>query len=154
MKDGIKIKGMFRIRLGEDNPDGRVKIVGDSGWQENQVVNLGFQDYICASIGGVAGSKQIGSIIIGTGTAPGAAATSLDGETKRTAVTRSTVSSKTLRSTGNIGSGDHPGACTIQNAGLVNGTSSGGTICCGQTYATSAWATNQGLSATYDLSFS
>ena len=153
-KDGIHVRGMFRIRLGEDNPDGSVNVVGDSGWQDNQITNLGFQDYIGATIGAVAGSKQIGSIAIGTGTAPSAAGTSLAGETKRTACAGAMVGSTTLRMTANIASANQPGACTIQNAGLVNALSAAGTFLCGNTYATSAWATNQGLSATYDLVFS
>ncbi|MCG7852810.1 MAG: hypothetical protein MIO92_09835 [Methanosarcinaceae archaeon] len=153
-KDGIHVRGMFRIRLGEDNPDGSVSVVGDSGWQDNQITDLGFQDYICKSIGAVAASKQIGSIAIGTGAAPASDATAIANETIRTACAGAVVGSTTLRMTATIASGDQPGACTINNAGLVNGTASDGTFLCGNTYATSAWATNQGLSATYDLVFS
>lgn len=155
MKEGMKVHGFFRIRIGEDGPKGKIEIVGDSGWIENQVVNLGFQDYICAAIGQVAGSKVVDYMALGTGTAPGAADTSLQGETAtRKSTSNSVVSSKTLRCTAAWASGDHPtGTPTLQNAALAN-TSAGGTIACGQTYATSQWQSNQGVSATYELQFS
>ena len=40
-KDNINVKGFFRIHLKEDG-----KLVGDSGWRENTVVNLGFSQYL------------------------------------------------------------------------------------------------------------
>ena len=40
--EGIKAKGFFRLQIKDQ--DG--KVAGDSGWRENQVVNLGFQDYL------------------------------------------------------------------------------------------------------------
>ena len=76
-KEGIGIKGFSRVRI--VNPDGSLH--GDSGWVgPNQVTNLGFNDYICQTIGGMAGSKVITHALLGSGTAPGAADTSLEGE--------------------------------------------------------------------------
>jgi hypothetical protein len=150
----IHVKGMFRVKLGE-NKDGALKIVGDSGWVENTVVNGGFQDYICASIGSVAGSKQISYMALGTGSAPNVTHTTLNGETATRKTTANTVvSSKTLQCTAAWASGDHPGGTpSISNVGLFN-TSSGGAICCGNTYASSAWNGNQAVSVTYQLQFS
>ena len=152
-KELILPEGFFRIRLGEDGKNG-AKIVADSGWKKNEVTNLGFQNYICALIGAVAGSKQVGMAIIGTGTAPNVTHTALDGETKRQTVGNATLASKTMQATLAIASGDHPGGTpTIRNIALIENTASGGTILCGGTYATSQWQTNQGLSATYQLRF-
>lgn len=150
--EGLRLRGFFRIKLGEEDK-GKVIVVGDSGWNENEVTNLGFQDYICALIGGLAGSKQVSHMAIGTGGVPNVTDTSLAGETKRQTCGNATVNSKTMRATMEIASGDHPGGTpNISNIALVN-TSSGGTIMCGNTYASSAWNTNQGLSATYELRF-
>ena len=155
MKDAIKLHGFTRIRLGHEE-NGKLVIDGDSGWVgPNQVVNQGFQDYICAAIGAVSGSKQVSYMALGTGTAPGATDTSLQGETgSRKTTSNSVISSKTLQATAAWASSDHPGGTpTLQNIALAN-TSSGGTIVCGNTYSTSAWQSNQGVSATYQLRFS
>ena len=151
--DGLKLQGFFRIRLGEEK-EGKGIIVGDSGWNKNEVMNLGFQNYVCALIGGVAGSKQVGAMVIGTGGTPNVTDTALPGETKRQSCGNATVSSKTMRATLSIASGDHPGGTpAISNIALIETTASDGTIMCGNTYASSAWNSNQGLSATYELRF-
>lgn len=152
-KEIILPQGFFRLKLGEDI-NGKTKIVGDSGWLKNEVTNLGFQNYICALIGGVAGSKQVGMMVVGTGNAPATSDTSLGGETKRQTCGNATLASKTMQATLAIASGAHPGGTpTIKNLGLIENTASGGTILCGGTFSTSQWQTNQGLSATYQLRF-
>lgn len=154
IKQGFRLEGFSRIQLGR-TVDGKLIIDGDSGWMgPNEVVNLGFQDYICASIGSIAGSKYVTHMGLGTGTMPAASATSIDGETgTRKTTSNSVVSSKTLQATASWASGDHPGGSpSIRNICLAN-TSSGGTILCGNTYTASAWATNQGVSATYQMRF-
>jgi len=149
-KDTMKIKGFARVQLMDK--DGRV--IGDSGWNRNTVVNLGFQDYVCATIGAVAGSKQATYMAIGTGAAPAADATSLDGETGvRVTTSNSVVASKTLQATCQFAGSDMGDTCTIQNIALAN-VSAEGTILCGTTYATSQWASNQNVNATYQLRFS
>lgn len=156
--ENISVKGFFRLKITEDGPDG-TKVVGDSGWRQNTIVNLGFQDYICKTLAGSAGSKTISHIALGTGTAPGATATSLDGEimggTKRMTVSPSIISSKTLQLTAAWASSDsfNSAAATIQNMGLFN-TSSTGTLLAGNTFTTSQLNTNQNVNATYQLRFS
>lgn len=146
----LKVKGFARVQI--LSKEG--KILGDSGFVPNTVVNLGFQDYIVGAIGAIAGSKQVSHMAIGTGTAPGVAGTSLAGETGVRVTTANTaVSSKTLQTTAQFAGADMGGTCTIQNVALAN-TSSGGTILCGTTYATSQWASNQNVNATYQLRFS
>lgn len=149
MKDTLKVKGFMRVQIvGKDG-----KIAGDSGWRKNTVVNLGFQDYIVGAIGKLAGSKQAQYMAIGTGTAPGAADTSLAGEVgSRVTTTNSCISNKTLQATAQFAGSDMANTVTINNVALVD-VSSGGTILCGTTYATSQWASNQNVNATYQLRF-
>jgi hypothetical protein len=146
MKDCVKVKGFVRFQR-VDAKTG--KVLGEpTPWMKNQVVNGGFQDFICGSIGNVGASKQISYMGIGTGTVPGAAATTLDGETGSRAVTsNSVISSKTLQMTCQFSGTAMGSTCTIQNVGLFN-SSSGGALCAGITYATSQWASNQNVNAT------
>lgn len=153
MQDAIKVKGIFRLQI-EDNG----KIVGDSGWRENQITNLGFNQYIVSTLGGIAGSKQITHFALGTGSVPAATDTALAGESaiaKRQAVTAATSSgSKTLRLTGTFASSDSfiTGAKDISNIGLFNTSAqTTGTLFAGNTYASSSIATNQNVNVTYDL---
>ncbi len=156
--DGIKIKGMFRLQLTEDE-NGKEVIKGDSGWLENQVVNLGFNQYVVSLLGAIGGSKQITYAAIGTGSAPGAANTDLQGEqTVRAAVTAATSSgSKTVRFTATFASSDSfvTASKNISNIGLFNTSEAGvGTLFAGNTYASSACAVNQNVNVTYDIIFS
>jgi len=154
MEDVIKPRGFFRVHITEND-----KIVGDTGWQENAIVNLGFNQYLVSGLGAVSGSKQISHMALGTGTEPGLTDTSLNGELAedvRVAVTAATSSnSKTLRLTATFASSDSFVTDTrnISNIGLFN-TSSGGTIFAGNTYASSSVATNQQVNCTYDITFS
>ena len=147
-KEGIKARGFFRLQVQEQ--DG--KVAGDTGWKENHVTNLGFQDYLAASLGAVSGSKQITYAMLGTGTAPASNATALDGEitdvaTARCAVTPTTIASKTVQFAFTLASSVYTAPHTIQNVGLINhsSTATAGTIFSGNTYTTSALATNQSV---------
>ena len=153
--DGVGIRGFYRLQINEDG-----KVMGDSGWRENQVVNLGFQDYLAATLGAVAGSKQIFYAMLGTGTAPGATATALDGEITDAAATRclvtpTTIASKTVQFAFTLSSNVYTAAKTIQNVGLINhsSTATAGTIFAGNTYTTSALATNQSVNGSYQIRF-
>jgi hypothetical protein len=153
-KDGFGLRGFLRIRIGEEDKNGKQKVVGDSGWVENMIVNLGWQDYILASIGSVTGSKYVKRMILATATdAPASNATALVGETTRsTNINPTTVGSFTLRFTTQWASGDHPtGTPDIGSAALINDTASAGTILCGNTFDSSTWNSNQAVSATYEL---
>jgi len=155
--DGLRARGFFKLQI--KDADG--KVAGDSGWKENQIVNLGFQDYLCQGIAGMAGSKTISHAMLGTGTAPGATATALAGEitdvaAARAAVTPTTIASKTIQFAFTIASNVYTEAKTIQNVGLINhsSTATAGTIFAGNTYATSALATNQSVNGSYQIRFS
>lgn len=152
--DGMKVRGFFRLHIMEDG-----KVVGDSGWKENQIVDNGFQQFLQYALIASAGSKTATHAAIGTGTVPGASATSLPGEltdaaTCRCALTTGTSGSKTVNFTFTLASGITTAARTIQNVGLFNGsTTNAGTMFAGNTYATSALATNQAVNGTYAISF-
>ena len=156
-KDGVKAKGFFRLQI--QNQDG--KVAGDTGWKENVVTNLGFQDYLCKSLGSMSGSKYISYAMLGTGTAPATDATALDGEitdvaTARCAVTPTTIASKTVQFAFTLASSVYSVPHTIQNVGLINhsSTATAGTIFSGNTYTTSALATNQSVNGSYQIRFS
>lgn len=148
----LGVRGFFRVQLTDDG-----KVVGDSGWQENVVTNLGFNKYLVSTLGSIAGSNYVGFMGLGTGGAPATDATSLAGEVqKRTAVTAATSSSsKTVRFTATFTSGGSFVTKTenISNIGLF-ASSSGGTLFAGNTYNSSSVATNQNVNATYDIVFS
>lgn len=158
VQDGLKAKGLFRLQITEDK-DGKEVIVGDSGWQSNLIVNLGFNDFLVSTLGGIAGSSQVTYMAIGTGGAPVATDTVLAGEQSvRAAVTAATSStSKSVQFTATFASANSFVTATknISNIGLfATSTASTGTIFAGNTYTSSACATNQNVNATYTINFS
>jgi len=154
-KDCVKIHGFFRVNLEEDG-----KIVGDSGWQKNQITNDGFLEYLVHTLGASAGSKQIGFVALGTGGAPAASATVLAGEimasTQRGAVTYAAVGSTTAQFTATFASSDNflASASNISNIGLFNLTTTDAQLFAGNTYASSSCDTNQNVNVTYQIRFS
>lgn len=158
-KDAVKVQGFFRLNIVED-VNGQPKVVGDSGWLKNQVVNLGFQDYLCKTLAGGSGSKTISHIALGTGGAPAATDTSLAGEimssTQRGTVSTSVISSKTIQFTAAFNSSDSflTATSNLSNVALINTTATNGTIFAGNTYTSSACATNQSVNVTYQIRFS
>src|ERR1051325_8686903 len=139
-KSGIKMRGFYRVRIVEK--DGR--IVGDSGWVKNTVVNLGKRDYLCTPLAGGT-AKAISRMALGTGAAPAATDTSLSGELSHsTSGTRNRIPAATSQ----IGSTAIEFQATfassisfatttanISNIMVINDTTTGGTIFAGNTYA-------------------
>lgn len=152
--DLIRAKGFFRLKT--VNPDGSVD--GDTGWRQNQIVNNGYNFFLQFLLAGSAGSLRPSHAAIGTGTVPGSAATTLPGElteaAARCSLTTGTSGSKTVVYTFTLASGIISAQSTIQNVGLFSGsTAGGGTMMAGNTYATSALATNQAINGTYNIVF-
>ena len=155
--EGVKAKGFFRLQIMEDG-----KVAGDTGWQKNQVTNDGINQYLCYALGTAVGTpKNIAFAMLGTGTAPAATDTSLNGEitdvaAARCAVTPTTIASKTVQFAFTLASSVYTAPHTIQNVGLINhsSTATAGTIFCGNTYTTSALATNQSVNGSYQIRFS
>lgn len=162
MTDGLKVRGSFRLRIVEDGPSGEPIVKSTSDWYENQIVNLGFNQYAVSALGAIAGSKQITHVALGTGTEPGAADTSLQNELdsagSRAAVTAATTTgSKTLNLVATFASSQSFASATVslKNIGLFNtSTVTTGTLFAGNTYATSTCATNQSVNVTYQIVFS
>lgn len=160
-KDKMTIRGMFRLQI-EDSG----KIVGDTGWKKNQITDLGFLNIVNQLGTGLTGSK-IMAAGLGTGGAPAASATVLPGEVLATgansvirpALTAATSSSsKTLRNTATFSSANSFASASynISNIGLFSTTgpvSTSGTLLSGNTYTSSALATNQNVNVTYDWIF-
>lgn len=157
--DGIRVHGFYRVRLTEGTGEAGSKVVGESDWNDNVVVNEGFDDYLCNLLGGTTASKQIGFMALGTGTKPGVAHTSLDGEimgsTERKAPVAASQSSKTMRFTATFYSSDSflTGASNLQNVGLF-ASSAENQLFAGNTYTSSSCNTNQNVNVTYDIQFS
>jgi hypothetical protein len=161
-QDSMKIKGMFRLQIEEDG-----RIVGDSGWKENLITNLGFNEYLVKSLGTSLTGVKVSHAALGTGGTPGAADTALSGEVStngsgsvvRAAVTAATSSgSKTLRNTATFSSANSfiTASANISNIGLFNvsgPTTASGSLFAGNTYTSSALATNQNVNVTYDIIF-
>lgn len=157
--DKVTVKGFFRLQLVEDR-NGNTHVVGDTGWRRNTITNVGFQFGITSCLGGVAGSSQITYAALGTGTAPAATDTSLNGEITdvagaRCAVTPTTIASKTVQFAFTLASGVYTTTKTIQNVGLFQtSTTNAGSLYAGNTYATSQLQSNQAVNGTYQLRFS
>ena len=155
--DAIKLKGFFRVNILEND-----EIVGDSGWNENQVTNLGIQDYLVDAITGGGGAKAVSHMALGTGAAPASNATSLTGEIthaagSRKAISSSIVDSRTAQFTAAFNSADSfvTASVDISNVGLFEiSTTEGGTVFAGNTYTSSSLATNQNVNVTYQIRFS
>lgn len=161
-RDGISVKGFYRLEITEDDPKtGKVKVVGKTPWFKNQVTNDGFDQYLVRLIGAMASSKQISHVALGTGGAPAAGDTTLSGEithasNSRKAVTASSVSSKTQRFTATFASSDSfvTATANISNIGLFQQSNTNtATLFAGNTYTSSALATNQNVNVTYEIRF-
>jgi hypothetical protein len=149
--EGIRVRGFFRVQI-EDEQDG---IVGDSGWQENVITNLGFLNVVNQLGTSLTGSKH-SHLALGSGGAPATNATSLGGEVEvRAALTAASSGSTALQMTATFASAASfvTNTQNISNIGVF-GTNTGGTLLSGNTYASSSCATNQAVNATYTWTFS
>lgn len=160
-RDHVRVQGFMRLKIGKPDANGRVvEVDGDSGYQPNTVVNLGFQHYLVELAGAIAGSSQMLFIALGTGTGPGATDTSLNGELGdaagcRCAITPSVVSSKTLQCAFTLNSNVITANRTLQNVGIFAvSTTQAGSMFSATTYATSQLQTNQAVNGTYQVRFS
>jgi hypothetical protein len=155
-KDKVGVRGFLRFQIKEER-DGKMIVVSDSDWVENTITNYGFQT-ITSLVGNTDATVSPTHLALGTGTAPGASATALEGEIgvttdgTRMSLTTSVISSQTLRMTASLDSGITTEAFTIKNIGVF-GHSSSGTVMSGATYDTSNLAINQTVNATYEWRF-
>jgi hypothetical protein len=155
------VRGFYRIAIVEDE-NGVNKVVGDSGYKENQITNAGKVNFLAEALGSLSGSSYIAYAALGTSTAPASNATTLPGELSGNASLRMAVTPATTTYSGSSGvqfaftlaSGNTGATGTISNVGLFaisNVTS--GQIFAGSTYTTSALASNQAVNGTYIVTF-
>lgn len=146
--DTIKIKGFLRLQIVDKNTK---KIVGDSGWKENQITNYGFNSCLVAAPIGAA-SVQAAGIMLGSGTTPASSATALplSNTNYYSAFAYSSVlSSLTARMS--VSFDGTLGAATLANIGIF--AASSGSLICGNTFASSALATTQDINVSYELRY-
>jgi len=153
--DSPHVRGFFRLHIKEDG-----KIVGDSGWVENQITNYGYETCIVGPVGAIAGSTRVTTFALGTGTVVASNSSALPGELsdasncRISALTPTAVSSKTLRFVGSLNSNIVTATRAIANIGMFATSSTvTGSCIAGNTYTTSTLATNQTVDATYELRF-
>jgi hypothetical protein len=157
--DEVGLKGCFRLRIREGS-DG--KVVGDTGWMNNLVTNDGIDKFFARCFAGSSGSLQVSHLSIGTGGAPTSAQTSLTGEIVEASLRAAVALSFSQRAASNgtatmqfaatLASSDSfvTSAANISNIGLFNSIANG-TMMAGNTYTSSALATNQNVEMSYQI---
>jgi len=156
-KEGVGARGFYRLNI-VDHSGKKPKIVGDSGWCVNQITNAGYSNFIIGPMV-AANSSVISYAALGTGTAPASSDTGLLGElgssNARFAVAGVLTGTKSAQWTGSLNSNVYQATAAINNVGLFAvSTTRAGTICAGNTYATSTLQTNQTVNLTYSITFS
>jgi hypothetical protein len=149
MRSKLSIKGFTRVQLVDKRTR---KVVGDSGWLENQVTNYGLEScFVACPIG--AASVQAAGIMLGSGSVPASDATALplsNTDYYAAFAQSSVIGSLTARVTQSFDG--TLGAATLSNIGLF--AASTGTLLAGNTYASSALATTQDVNVSYELRYS
>lgn len=156
----VPLRGFFRLKVVEADGTGKTKVVGDSGWNQNLITNLGKDQFLAQLLGAMAGSKQVTFAALGTGGAPIATDTTLAGELGDAAGCRCAVTPTTTNASGTVqfaftlNSNVITAARNISNVGLFNtSTTQVGTLFAGNTYTSSALATNQAVNGSYQIRF-
>ena len=144
----IGVKGFARLQI-VDNKSKR--IVGDSGWFENQITNYGLNSCIVAAPIGAASVVAVG-FMLGSGTDPAsdAVALPLSNTDYYSTFGPAVVASLTARMTQSFDG--TLGAATLANIGVF--AASSGTILAGKTFASSALDTSQSVNCTYEWRYS
>ena len=148
-KRKIGVKGFARLQIMDKKSK---KIVGDSGWFENQITNYGLNSCICAAPIGAA-SVQAAGLLLGSGTNPASDAVALPSSNTDyySAFGQSSViDSLTARMTQSFDGA--LGAATIANIGVF--AASSGSLLAGKTFASSALATTQSVNCSYEWRYS
>jgi hypothetical protein len=157
MAQTLTLKGFTRVKVAKDG-----KIVGDSGWVENQITDYGLDD--CIGQGIVGGGTQVAWMALGEGSEPASddGGNTLDLEVMETdagAVRQSHTGGVTSNSNGvtvqweaSFSSDDRDSTFDIANIGLYSGETGTG-LMAGQTYASTNVDINQDVYASYAWEF-
>jgi hypothetical protein len=145
----LALRGFLRLQIVDKKTR---KVVGDTGWTENQITNYGYEScFVGAPIG--AGSVQAAGLMLGNGTNPASDATQLPSSNTDYYAAfgySSVIASLTARVSCSFDG--TLGAATFANMGLF--AASNGTILCGKTFASSALTTDQDINASYEIRYS
>ena len=148
-KRKIGVKGFARLQIVDKKSK---KVVGDSGWFENQITNYGLNSCIVAAPIGAA-SVQAAGLLLGSGTNPASDAVALPSSNTdyysafgQSSVIDSLTARMTQSFDGTLG------AATIANIGVF--AASSGSLLAGKTFASSALATTQSVNCSYEWRYS
>lgn len=156
-KDEVKVRGFMYLQILEKGDDGHPKVVGDSGWRKNTITNHGLNNAMAGASIAASGSVQVDAAAIATqSTTVNATQVSLVGATNTycVSVSPSTVATGKARCTASFHGSGHGGTITIGSIGLHSTTSCSNELIAGATFATSQFASDQSVNATYQLEFS
>lgn len=146
----VRIRGFLR---GQSIDPITKRVMGDTGWIENTLTNNGLIN-LANLLGAQAGSYVAGYAALGTQTAAvNMTQTDLIGRTNSfQALNLATSGTATLTCTASFSSSDLSASCSVGAAGLYK-TNTAGSLIAAQTFATSAWNTNQDFNLTYQIRF-
>jgi hypothetical protein len=140
--DGLKLRGFFRGQI----QDTKGRVIGDSGWVQNAASASGLTALALLVAGSTANQVVTSGLL---GTAFNSASTTLGGSANAyKAVNTSTSGTCTATFTCSFAGSD--GSLNVGAAALVAANS---IMIAGQTFASSAMATNQNFNLTYQLRF-
>ena len=147
-KDSIKIRGFMRGQL-VDAKTG--KIVGDTGWGKNKILNYGLLNLANLLVG--SGGVAVGYAALGTQTASiNMTATDISHENSFVAVTTSTSGSGSATFTCSFAGSANSASLTIGSFGLFK-TNSAGSLIAARTYTSSQMTTAQNFNVTHTIQF-
>ena len=146
----IQVKGFVRAQIVDNKTK---KIIGDTGWLQNQLTNYGLEKCICGAPIGAA-SVQVAGMILGTGADPASDATALDGSNTNqySALGYSSVTASLTARMSQSFDGENGTMETLGNVGLL--AASTGSLIAGKSFATSSLGSDQDLNVTYQLNYS
>jgi hypothetical protein len=148
--ENVGVKGFFRLNIVDKKSK---KVVGDTGWIQNQITNYGLNSCIVALPLKCANSVQCSGILLGSGTGVASDGTNLQASASSywAAFAQSTViSSLTARATCSFdGTLD---ATTLREIGIK--AVSTDTVIAARSFASSAITTDQDVNCTYELRYS
>lgn len=150
IKESVSVKGFFRLNIVNKNDK---KIVGDTGWMENQITNYGYESCIVALPFKCANSIQASAILLGSGTGVASSGTKLTSSYSDyygSFLQSTVVGSSTCRATRSFDG--TLGAATLQEIGVM--AASTGTIIAAKSFTSSALTTDQDVNCTYELRYS
>lgn len=141
-KDGLKLRGFFKGQI----VDRKGRIKGDTGWIQNSATQSGLTALALLICGSTANQVVVSGQL---GTAFNSASTVLGGSANALAAVN-TSTSGTCTATFTCSFAGSNGALNVGAAALVAANS---VMLAGQTFASSAMATNQNFNLTYQLRF-